>query len=134
MVLDPNVLISAAITPSGATAEVIRLIDSGMLVPIVSPLLLSELARVLGRPRFRRYIGINVATAFILELERLAEVAPDVTEAPAVSRDRADDYLIALARTASADALVSGDPDLLTLRLADLPILSPRELLEAFAR
>jgi predicted nucleic acid-binding protein len=49
--LDPNVLVSAAITPSGATAEMVRLIDAGLLVPIVSPLLLSELAQVLHRPR-----------------------------------------------------------------------------------
>ena len=41
-----------------------------------------------------------------------------------------DDYLIALARTARADALVSGDKDLTDLMLGDLLIETPRQLLD----
>lgn len=47
-----------------------------------------------------------------------------------MSRDPDDDYLIALARTARADALVSGDADLTDLDLTDLPVLTPRQFLE----
>lgn len=47
-----------------------------------------------------------------------------------MSRDLDDDYLIALARAADVDALVSGDEDLTTLDLDDLDILTPRQLLD----
>ena len=41
-----------------------------------------------------------------------------------------DDYLIALARAAVVDALVSGDQDLTSLALDDLEIVTPRQLLD----
>lgn len=46
-----------------------------------------------------------------------------------MSNDPADDYLVALARIADADALVSGDSDLTDLRLDDLTVMTPRQLL-----
>jgi putative PIN family toxin of toxin-antitoxin system len=92
IVLDPNVLISAAITPAGSNARIVRLIDAGAIVPIVSPKRLTELNRVLRRPRFRRYLDVEAVSAFISELERLAEWADDPDDPPSVSPDPGDDY------------------------------------------
>ena len=50
-----------------------------------------------------------------------------------MSRDRDDDYLIAVARAAQVDALVSGDDDLTSLELEDLVILTPRQVLDRIA-
>lgn len=79
---------------------------------------------------FRPYFDLERASEFVRTFESRAELADDPDYRPAVSRDPTDDYLIALARSATVDALVSGDHDLLTLRLVDLRILSLRELLD----
>ena len=134
VVIDPNVLVSAAITPSGAVAEILDLIDASVITPVVSPWLLTELTLVLRRDKFRAYLDLGAALAFVAEVERLAETWDDPdSDSTAESPDPDDAYLIALARSAQADALVSGDSDLTTLDLPDLPVLSPRELLDAVA-
>lgn len=133
VVVDPNVLVSAAITTGGVTAAILDLIDAGVIVPIVSPRLLAELDAVLRRDKFRDWLDLDTVAAFMAELERLAEAAVDPSEIPAVSPDPDDDYLLALAQTTRADALVSGDPDLTGLTLNDLPVLAPRQLLDELA-
>ncbi len=130
MVIDPNVLVSAAITSSGAMAAVPDLIDVSVIVPIVSPALLAELSGVLRRDKFRQYLTVEEAIAYVDELERIAETWDDSPDPPAISPDRDDDYLIALARSSEADALVSGDTDVTGLELPSLPVLTPRELLD----
>jgi len=55
---------------------------------------------------------------------------PDPARAPTASRDPNDDSLLALAREAGADRLVSGDHDLLTIVDHDPPVVSPRALLD----
>ncbi len=44
-----------------------------------------------------------------------------------MSRDPNDDYLVALARRSGAEALISGDDDLLSLTDLDPPVLSPAQ-------
>lgn len=133
VVIDPNVFVSAAITARGATAAVIDLIDAGVVVPIVCPTLVDELAGVLSREKFRAWIGPQQVAAFIAELQRMGERVEDPSEIPRVSSDPDDDYLFALAREFRADALVSGDSDLTDLTVEGLAVLTPRQLLDAVA-
>jgi predicted nucleic acid-binding protein len=58
-------------------------------------------------------------------IERHATVLDDV-DTPAVTRDRDDDWLVALARAADATAIVSGDRDLSEAGASDLPVWTPR--------
>ncbi len=132
VVIDPNVLVSAAITPSGATAAVTDLFDAGIIVGRL-PKLLTELGGVLRREKFRQYPSPQAIEAYVPELARRSERRDDPPDPPAVSPDSGDDYLIALARAADADALISGDTDLTELDLPDLPVLTPRQLLESHA-
>jgi predicted nucleic acid-binding protein len=46
----------------------------------------------------------------------------------AQTRDPKHDYLVALARAAKADAIVSGDGDLQAAELTDLSVWTPRHL------
>lgn len=78
-------------------------------------------------------LDLDRAADFVAELERLAESADDPDETRPVSPDPDDDYLVALARSTGADALVSGDTDLTNLDLTDLPVLTPRQLLDEVA-
>jgi putative PIN family toxin of toxin-antitoxin system len=134
VVVDPGVLVSAIITPVGPPAEMLREIRRGRLAIVVSPHLLAELLGVLRRERFRRYVTIEEAESYVAGLAARSEMSADPVDVASITRDPSDDYLVALAREVSADAIVSGDADLLTLELATPPILSPRALVDQLAR
>jgi putative PIN family toxin of toxin-antitoxin system len=128
VVLDPGVLVSALITPTGAPAKLLLEARAGGLELIVSPLLLGELEEVLGREKFRRYVDPGAVRDYIDLLRREGLAADDPEGPPPLrSADPDDDYLIALAKSQNA-VLVSGDSHLLDLAgLA--PILSPADFL-----
>lgn len=58
-------------------------------------------------------------------------MAEDPIEPEAVLRDPGDDYLIALAKAADAEAIVSGDKDLLEHAGLKPRAISPREACES---
>jgi predicted nucleic acid-binding protein len=63
-----------------------------------------------------------------------AETRPDPPAGDPIARDPNDDYLITLARAAHADAIVSGDEDLLVLEQIEPPILSASSIVKAHER
>src|SRR4051794_31637618 len=63
-VLDPGVLVSALITPTGRPAKLLLSARAGSFDLIVSPHLLDELA-VLRREKFRRYIDLDGVIAYL---------------------------------------------------------------------
>jgi putative PIN family toxin of toxin-antitoxin system len=126
-VLDANVLVSAAISPAGPPRQILSAWIQERFELIASPALLEELVDVLARPKFRRFITTSVAAEFI---DGLATDAIVVADPPEVSPDPDDDYLIALARVAGADYLISGDRHLLDLTDPDAPVLTPRQFLD----
>jgi putative PIN family toxin of toxin-antitoxin system len=134
VVIDPGVLVSALITPLGPPAEIVRAIRAGRLTLIVSPHLLAELLGVLQRDKFRRYVTIDEVEQYVAGLASHAESIPDPPDPEQLARDPNDDYLIALAREAAADLIVSGDADLLVLDEIQPPILSPSRLAAELVR
>lgn len=133
VVVDPNVLISAAISSAGPPRAIIDAWTGGRFELVASPKLLDELRDVLHRPKLRRWISMQLADEFIDGLAQDAMIAPDPPAPSGLSRDPDDDYLIALARAAHADYLASGDRDLLDLTDADPPVLSPRQFVDLLA-
>ena len=134
VVVDPGVLVSAIITPLGPPAEIVRAIGRGRLTLVVCPHLLAELLGVLRREKFRTYLTIEEADRYVAGLASRAETRADPRAVAPIARDPKDDYLIALADEAAADAIVSGDSDLLTLERIDPPILNPASVVEQLAR
>ena len=124
VVLDPNVLISAAISGKGAPAFVIAAWSNGEFQLVVSPKLLDELEAVLLRPKFRKYISKAEVQAYVRKLRALATFFPDPPPQPGLTPDPKDDYLVSLGRAAGVDYLVSGDPDLLNLSNARPPVIT----------
>jgi uncharacterized protein len=130
VILDPNVLVSAVVTP-GVSADLLdRWLTDRPFELVVCPTLIAELRGVLARPKFRRWITTEEATAFVDLLEREAEPWVDPVEVPPATGDPKDDYLVALHRSCQADLLVSGDSDLLELAADDVTVLTPGALLE----
>lgn len=127
-VLDPGVLVSALITPTGTPAKLLTATRSGSFELIVSPLLLEELRLVLLREKFRRYVDLDVVDQYVELLGRDAAMGADPAEPPPIRcADPDDDYLIALAHSCSA-ALVSDDGHLLDLA-GEIPVFTPSEFL-----
>ena len=129
-VLDTNVLVSALITPAGASARLLKAQRDGAFELVTSPLLLEELAEVLQRPKFRRYVTEAEARAYV-EMVRVDSIVlddPDSTMAGPEPVDPDDRFLVELARSVPVDALVSGDARLLDLRPA-VPVMTPAEFL-----
>jgi putative PIN family toxin of toxin-antitoxin system len=132
-VLDTNVLVSALITPAGASAQLIVELRDGAFELVVSPLLLAELDAVLRRPKFRRYVSGPEISAYVEAIRHEAvEVADPAPASEPWGVDPGDQFLIDLARYARVDALVSGDVHLLDLR-DRLPVMSPRAFLDLLA-
>jgi uncharacterized protein len=125
-VVDVNVLISAALSARGPSAEILRGSRDGAFELVVSELLIAELSRALAYPKVRKRIPTEKADAFISWVRAHGTLAEDPSDpAPVRSPDPNDDYLLALAISRRA-FLVTGDQHLLGLR-DDLPILTPAE-------
>lgn len=128
VVVDPGVFISALIGSAGSPPD--RVVEAWIddrIEIVVSPELLAELRRVALRPKFRRWFDEARARELIARIERQATVCPDPVPTPGVTRDPADDYLVALARAEQVDALVSGDRDLIEAEIERPPVWVPAE-------
>lgn len=131
-VVDAGVLIAAFLSPAGAPARLLLQWLAGRFDLIVSPAVLSELDQVLARPKLRRYATEAEARAYASALRRQAIMVDDPADAePGLTPDPGDDYLVALARAARADVLVSGDPHLTALTDARPPVLTPKAFLNS---
>jgi len=129
-VIDTSVLVSALVgSPSGGPALVVEGVRTRRLTFVASPALLDELAVVLARCKFDRWTAERRGARYLAALAANAELHPDVPDPPQITRDIHDDYLVALAVSASADVIVSLDLDLLDAQLP-LRCVTPTQLLE----
>jgi uncharacterized protein len=116
VVVDTNVWISAALSTTGAPAQVVqKVLANGM--PVFSDATFEELEQRLWKPKFDRYLSMELRRAILRDAKALAAwVAPQVgITSKAYNRDPDDDKFIHAAIAASAPWLVSGDQDLLVL-------------------
>lgn len=135
VVLDANVLISALLSPRGSPAELLRRSVAGAFDLVVSPVLVDEVERALAYPRLAERVGAEAARAFAANLRRHAILVDDPSEVePGVTGDPGDDYLVALARVAGANVIVSGDEHVISVVGLEPPVLTPRAFLELLER
>jgi hypothetical protein len=73
-----------------------------------------EIFKALDAPKLAKFLLQENVQAFKLEFEQIVKTV-EVTEKVAVCRDEKDNFLLALAKKANADFLVTGDKDLLIL-------------------
>jgi putative PIN family toxin of toxin-antitoxin system len=130
-VIDPGVLVSALIGRTGSPPDlIVRAALGGELEIVMSPHLIAELAGVLARSQFETQAGGGQADRYVAALVASAEVVEDPPEPDRLTPDPDDDYLVALARTANAGCLVSGDAHLTSLSDPDPAVLTPRQLVD----
>ena len=122
VVLDTNIWLSAAISKSGAPAQVVRRVLQ-MGVPVFSKATFAELEARLWKPKFDRYLSLETRRAILHDANAVAhwvDVPTDLAT-QTYSRDPDDDKFIHTALAASAAWLVTGDQDLLVIE-TPLPV------------
>ena len=95
---------------------------------IASPGWLFELNGIVGREKLARAIDAELLAQVRSLIRTEAVLFDDPAPLPGATPDPGDDFLVALARVARADAIVSGDAHLLRLPDPEPPVLSPRQL------
>ena len=116
VVIDSNVWISAALSSSGAPAQVVaRVLARGM--PVFSPETFAELESRLWRPKFDRYLSMDVRRRILHDANAASHWVElrDPVKAQRYSRDADDDKFIHTALASQAAWLITGDQDLLVL-------------------
>lgn len=129
VVLDTNVLVSALLFRGGRLAWLREAWQRGRIVPLAARETVEELLRVLEYPKFR--LTMEDRQELLADFLPFAEiVAPPKKPARLpVCRDPDDVMFLQAAVAGNADALVTGDSDLLALSgQTGLAILTPEAL------
>lgn len=127
VVLDTNVLVSAAIT-RGNCSVIFKLVLAGELTHITSDAILAELAAVLSRPYF--FSRISDVPLFLALVEQSSTVVFPASIDAVVLADPSDDKFFACAFAGAAQCIVSGDQHLLSLvSFRGVALLSPAAFL-----
>jgi len=113
IVVDSNVLISAALSPKGTAAKVVSHIIRHHKVVFCNETF-EELQTRLWRPKFDRYVTLEQRKLILHDLSAIAQWV-EIDDEVRYSRDRDDDKFIATALAGNAEVIVSGDSDLLVL-------------------
>lgn len=129
-VIDTNVWISSLLG-TGKPKSIIDALRLRKFQAVYSKALFAELLDVLTRPKFAGKFTQVDAAAF-LRLIQQAAILVEVINFEAVSRDPSDDPFLACALASDADFLVTGDEDLLCLKIhGDTKIVTPHQFLNA---
>jgi putative PIN family toxin of toxin-antitoxin system len=135
LVIDASTLVSG-ITGSRSESPPCLIYDalSEMSVEaVICPRLLDEVERGLRKPYFRDSIDDQEIAEAISIIRDAGTMLDDPVNPPAVLRDPEDDYLISLARDGNAEAIVTGDRDLLDHGALKPPAIDARMACELLA-
>ena len=131
VVIDTNVLISRLLLAQSIPA---RAVDWALqnMETVVSEATVVELADVLAREKWDRYITLEDRQEFLRRLLQICTLVPVLSEIDDCP-DPADNHFLALALDAGATVIISGDRDLLGLHpWRGIPILTPAKFLQIY--
>lgn len=116
VVLDTNILLSALVFEAGRLAWIRQAWQHQRLQALVCRDTMQELVRVLAYPKFK--LSMDEQKDLLSDFLPYAEVVvlPAVWPDLPACRDEKDQVFVVLADVGNADALVTGDADLLALR------------------
>jgi len=137
VVIDTNLLISAALVANSPPDKLIRAWLKKEFILIISLEQLEEIRDVSKRKKFKaRPLFTKSITELIENIKYVAETMEPLSKKnlPLHVRDIEDDFMIAAALGGDADYLITGDEDLLMLNgnplLGKLRIISARDFLK----
>ena len=128
VVLDTNVVISAAINPKGPPAEIIRRWRAQSFAWVSSADLFAELKRVIQSPEIRRFLAWDKdeIADFLATVSQIVRTVTPAQTLHVIKDDPADNRVLEAAIEAGADYIVTGDKALLSLETCEgIPIITP---------
>ena len=134
-VLDTNILVSALITKRNSPPlQLYKAFVTQKFLLITSPSILAEVEDVINREAIIKYHKLSPEhrKTIVEQLLKLCYVTLESvkSEKIIIERDPKDDKFLHAATEACADYIVSGDNDLLNLKIYEgIKILSPNEFL-----
>ena len=108
IVLDTNILLAALISPGGGPARIYEAWKLGRFDLLTSAEQLDELSRVTRYATVRPLITVSEAGRMVNQIRALATLI-DPSHPSEIAPDPADDFLFAIAESAQADYIVTGD-------------------------
>lgn len=130
VVVDTNILVSQLILPDSVPAQVLAQIEMRSVL-LFSESTMYELADVLSRTKFDRYVSREARKGFIQRIGRIAEFVP-IIQTVRECRDPKDDRILEVAWNGPAKTIITGDADLLGMRpWRGIAILSPADYLRS---
>jgi putative PIN family toxin of toxin-antitoxin system len=128
IVLDTNVLISGLLSKNSIPQQAFDYAFNEAII-LQSKETYQELAEVLTRSKFDRYISLEKRVKFLNKLTTKAEII-EVFEAIHACRDPRDNKFLELAVNGEANYIITGDNDLLILHpFRAIPVLTPQAFL-----
>jgi putative PIN family toxin of toxin-antitoxin system len=129
IVCDTNVLISGVLF-GGHAREILQLASRGVLINFISPDILREAERVLGRSKF------GLRPEHVLEIMALFkdtfEIVIPSLEVQAIQSNPEDNHVIEAALAARAEFIISGDKHLLNLaEWEGIHVVSPAQFIRS---
>lgn len=134
VVVDTNVLVSGLFgIKNSPSSLVLSSIRTQKVILVTSPLILEEIGEVINRERIVKLTRMSPEerAAFLEELIERSDVTEGRQLSKLVGRDIKDDKFLACTFEAKAEFLITGDDDLLVLKVYEgTRIVTPREFLE----
>ncbi len=129
LVLDTNVLISAALRRAGPPRAIVDAVRATGGILLFSDETFDELRTRILLPKFDRYVRPDARAVFLAQLEAVSGWV-SIVGATLGCRDPNDDKVLETALQGQTDCIVTGDVDLLVMSpFQGIPILSPTDWL-----
>jgi putative PIN family toxin of toxin-antitoxin system len=127
LILDTNVVLSGLLFPGSKPSEALLKAQKARI--LASDATLLELIEVVGRARFDRYVEAGIRQRLLAEYIKTTERV-EIYHSIRACRDVKDDKFLELAVDGRADAIVTGDNDLLDLHpFRGIAIMTPADYL-----
>lgn len=114
IIIDTNLWISFLLTNDFSKLDQIFTDNSGIL--LFSQTLLNEFIEVAQRPKFKKYFSLTTLESLLVHIKYEAEFV-NVTSHIKICHDPKDDFLLSLAKCGRATHLITGDKDLLEIKI-----------------
>jgi putative PIN family toxin of toxin-antitoxin system len=132
VVIDASTLLRALTGhPEASSAMLLAAVYDRKVEAVACPYLIEEVRENLREnPYFSARINEDEARRAIARIERAVTMLADPVDPEVLLRDPTDDYLVALARTAKTEFIVTGDGDLLAHIGLEPPAVTARNACE----
>jgi putative PIN family toxin of toxin-antitoxin system len=132
VIIDANTLASGSVNPhpEAPTSLIYHELTGTRIEVIVCPELLAEVAGTLQKPYFLRRIGQRSVNDIVTGIANAGTMFADPMSPEPIISDPKDDYLVALARIAKAEFIITGDKHLLGHIGLEPPAINARNACE----